>query len=70
MRSSVPLICDDTGILWVPGFGVRDSETQNKGSKKLYIALAHENDIDRSADVRLYKGTDWVDSRLQWIKQF
>lgn len=34
LRSLLPVICDRGGILWVPGFGVRDGET---GGKTLYV---------------------------------
>ena len=34
LRSRLPVICDEAGILWVPGFGVRDGET---GGKLLYV---------------------------------
>lgn len=34
LRSLLPVICDEGGILWVPGFGVRDGET---GGKALYV---------------------------------
>ncbi len=34
-----PVLCDDEGILWVPGFGVRDGndDTKNKGECRIYI---------------------------------
>ena len=34
LRSVLPVICDEAGILWIPGFGVRDGET---GGKELYV---------------------------------
>lgn len=38
-RDSIPFICDDNGILWIPGFDVRnDVKIQNENEKKLYIA--------------------------------
>ncbi len=37
-RSTLPLICDDEGIIFVPGFPVRDCQG-NASEKKLYIAL-------------------------------
>ena len=37
MRMSVPVICDSNGIVWVPGFGVRNEEDKNI---KSYIAIA------------------------------
>ena len=38
-RSRIPIICDDTGILWVPGFPVRDGGDRNS-KRKLFIAVA------------------------------
>ncbi len=38
LRSSIPVLCDDSGVLWVPGFGVRDDGVKDKG--KLYATLA------------------------------
>ncbi len=37
-RPLVPIICDDLGILWVSGFGVRDGGSK-KPSNPLYIAV-------------------------------
>ncbi len=36
-RDSIPVLCDDSGVVWVPGFGVRDDGV--KGQNKLYAAL-------------------------------
>ena len=36
-RGNVPVFCDDNGIVWVPGFGVRREEDKIKRS---YIAIA------------------------------
>lgn len=38
-RALIPVICDDNGILWVPGFGIRSTDKE-KTSRKLYIAIA------------------------------
>ena len=35
LRDVLPLVCDSEGILWVPGFGVREGE--KSGGKTLYI---------------------------------
>ena len=37
-REIYPIICDDKGILFVPRFGIRDSETSKNG-KKLYVSI-------------------------------
>ncbi len=36
-RAQMPLICDDSGIIWVPGFPARDGLSEN-GDRILYIA--------------------------------
>jgi hypothetical protein len=38
-RKKIPIICDNSGILWVPGFPVRDKGTENS-NKYVYIAIA------------------------------
>ncbi len=38
-RSKIPIICDGGGILWVPGFPVRDGGNKNP-ERKLFIAVA------------------------------
>jgi tRNA(Ile)-lysidine synthase len=40
-RSLIPVICDGDGILWVPGFSVRDGGNKNSESK-IYIAVAYK----------------------------
>ena len=36
-RDSIPFICDDEGILWIPGFDIRDNAKINAAEKPLYI---------------------------------
>lgn len=38
-RSRIPVICDSNGIVWVPGFRVRDGLLPQKGKKSLYITV-------------------------------
>jgi len=40
-RDLVPIICDGSGILWVPGFRVRDGGAKNP-QKRLYVAVAYK----------------------------
>ena len=35
-RESLPMICDDDGIVWVPGFAARGKNKNNDNMKKLY----------------------------------
>jgi len=40
-RCKIPVICDNLGILWVPGFGVRQGGQKNP-KRKLYVAVAYK----------------------------
>ncbi len=40
-RGKIPLICDSSGILWLPGFSVRDGEKKNS-DKMLYILVGYK----------------------------
>ena len=50
-RRSVPIFCDESGILWVPGFGVRD-HGENTSDRKLYIAIL--DSIEESEKNKFY----------------
>ena len=39
-RGLIPIFCDESGILWVPGFSVRAADKKTESPKKLYIAIA------------------------------
>lgn len=44
-RASLPVLCDGRGILWVPGFGVRDDGGQGQRDITLgYLAAEHVNE--------------------------
>ena len=36
-KLSLPFICDDSGIIWIPGFGVNDAYKTHDGCNTLYI---------------------------------
>ncbi len=36
-RDLIPIICDENGILWIPGFGVRDDKPLEKKSKWITV---------------------------------
>ncbi len=38
LRESIPLLCDDKGVLWIPGLGVRDDG--NNSDTDIYVCLA------------------------------
>ncbi len=40
-RDLVPIFCDNLGILWVPGFRVRDGAHKNS-QRRLYVAVAYK----------------------------
>ena len=40
-RDRIPIICDSCGIVWVPGFKVRDGGCK-KAEKRLYVAIAYK----------------------------
>ncbi len=40
-RSLIPVLCDEKGVVWVPGFGVRDDCPDDK--KPLYATIAIDN---------------------------
>lgn len=39
-RNCLPVVCDGDGIVWVPGFGVRDGCEQREGEGQLHIIYA------------------------------
>ena len=44
-RPLIPVLCDEKGIVWVPGFGVRDDrqESEQIAHDRLFIALTVDN---------------------------
>lgn len=44
-RSRIPVICDDSGIVWVPGLGVRD-DSPDGNNKKMFISFSVSQDGD------------------------
>ena len=58
-RDLIPVICDVSGIIWVPGFRVRECKNV-KSDKKIYIAVAlpkEMDDFDKS--YRFYIGNEF-----------
>jgi tRNA(Ile)-lysidine synthase len=45
-RLRLPIICDDDGILWVPGFSLRDGASGNS-DKKVFISIAEKINKER-----------------------
>lgn len=50
MRALVPVVCDAKGILWVPGFGLRDGAE----GKDFIIAVAEPTDSQAKTDTLYY----------------
>lgn len=48
-RSLIPIICDEKGILWVPGFKVRESDIKSD-KNYIYLALATPKDTSQTED--------------------
>lgn len=39
-RPYIPILCDNKGVVWVPGFGVRDDKSNCGSQNNLYVTLA------------------------------
>ena len=50
-RSLIPILCDDKGVVWVPGFGVRDDRGKDPRSVAIYC---------RDTDKRFYSGEEFI----------
>ena len=40
VRKTLPILCDERGVVWVPGFGVRDDDVPKDERRALYAVLA------------------------------
>lgn len=56
-RRLIPILCDESGVIWVPGFGVRDDGIKNDNNETVYVTLAIK-DSDENTD-RLFSGTEF-----------
>ena len=52
LRNSLPLFCDDSGILWIPGCRVRDSARPLTGCRTLTLCYACSPEIEWEPRVR------------------
>ena len=55
-RGLIPILCDDKGVVWVPGFGVRDDGVHPDDRQDLFVLLGIKSDDD---DERLYSGSEF-----------
>jgi tRNA(Ile)-lysidine synthetase-like protein len=44
VRKTLPILCDDRGVVWVPGFGVRDDGLPKEERNDIYAVLAMNED--------------------------
>lgn len=56
VRGLIPILCDDKGVVWVPGFGVRDDGGKNEGGSDLVAFLGIKADCDGD---RLYSASEF-----------
>ena len=55
-RKLIPILCDDNGVVWVPGFGVRDDGVEKGCGNGLVASLCIIPDGDGE---RLYSGSEF-----------
>ena len=56
-RERIPILCDAKGVLWVPGFGVRDDGAAADGKRGPYVALCIADNSDNCE--RLYSASEY-----------
>lgn len=44
VRKKLPILCDDRGVVWVPGFGVRDDGVPREERQDIFATLAIKED--------------------------
>lgn len=57
-RRLVPILCDDKGVVWVPGFGVRDDGVKPDDRRDVYVLLGITPDVESDGD-RLYSASEF-----------
>ncbi len=57
-RKLIPILCDDSGVVWVPGFGVRDDQVAEEERKDVYVLLGVISDGESDGE-RLYLGSEF-----------
>ena len=56
-RGLIPILCDDSGVVWVPGFGVRDDGVEKDKREDVYVLLGIKK--DDGDELRLYSGSEF-----------
>ena len=57
-RRLIPILCDNSGVVWVPGFGVRDDGVSNENKKNIFVLLGITPDEEQDS-YRLYSGSEF-----------
>ena len=57
-RGLIPILCDDSGVVWVPGFGVRDDGVPLEKREDLYVMLGIKDSEDSDSN-RLYSASEF-----------
>ena len=57
-RKLLPILCDDNGVVWVPGFGVRYEGVPMEERKDIYVLLGI-NTVNKADEERLYLGSEF-----------
>lgn len=55
-RALIPILCDDKGVVWVPGFGVRDDGVPPEKRRDLYAVIGI---LSTDTKNRFYVGTEY-----------
>ena len=58
-RRLIPVLCDDVGVVWVPGFGVRDDGGAANSDGGPFVTLAINDSADSDGNVRLYSASEF-----------
>lgn len=57
-RKKIPILCDDKGVVWVPGFGVRDDGVLPENREDIYVLLGILSD-NESDENSLHSGSEF-----------
>ena len=56
-RGLIPILCDDNGVVWVPGFGVRDDGVKAEDKCNLYVLLGIKS--ENGEEMRMYSASEF-----------
>jgi tRNA(Ile)-lysidine synthetase-like protein len=57
IRPSIPILCDSRGVVWVPGFGVRDDGVSGEGNDLRVCLMIGKSDT--LSEVRMRSGNEF-----------